>query len=487
MTPPKSSAETSLAGWEVFGPHLPGAVFRLNDQLRPVAVSESVAALTGWTGRDWLGDEACAERAIHPDDQKRFVAHRRSVRQRRAAASLRFRLLHARTGQVICLRECCVPRFDNGGALSGFDAIWLDDSRAALLEQQLTAAAWSEALAAMATGLAHDFNNILTGVISVTGHFLTQLAPDHAFHEGLRLLHDNSLDASRWIQRFAQLQQARPGPATWHDLNELVADTAQLIRHTLSRRYELTVQAAPEPLPVRVEAVGFQRSLLLLVFRAVRLTMHPVPLQLRVSHEPPGPDGKASAATVAVEVTSDQPTPGDARDGEAALMAVQQFARAAGATLEIDVALPSGFATRIHLPGAHPVEATNVGEGESKPVRWLLMGGGMPALRDEWGAWMRARSFLTTLSGDDPSPILASGDYSIDAAILLLGKEVNESRRWLVALRAVRPELPVITALTEEVGTEIEAEFAQITRLVPTGDSQRDRVLSKLAGVTGGG
>jgi signal transduction histidine kinase len=305
MAPADSCAPPEPPDLSALWAHCPGAAFRLDADFRWTWLGESVGALTGRRARAWLADPAVWDSAVHPLDRSRHAAHRQSLEHHPRGASLWFRLLHARTGAVIWLHEFCVPEFEPGGKLRGFAGIWLDDARAARLEQRLAATAWPETLGAMTAGLVHDFNNVLTGVISLSEHFLTQIPPEHPFREGLTLLHDNGREASRWIQRFGQLHRTGPGTATWHDVNELVSDAAQILRHTLSRRYELTVHPSPEPEPVMVEAGGLQRALLMLVFRAAARMTQPGPMRLQVAHEPAKDGTAATWVRVGVETPSD--------------------------------------------------------------------------------------------------------------------------------------------------------------------------------------
>ena len=480
MLPADSSAQPEPRNLAALWAHWPGAAFRLDAVFRWVWLGESVAALTGRSAQGWLADATAWERAVHPHDRTRHAAHRQSLAHQPHGAGIRFRLLHAQTGSVIWLHEFCVPQFDAAGNLRGFEGLWINDARTTQLERHLAAAAWSETLAAMSAGLAHDFNNVLTGVISLSEHFLTQIAPDHSFHEGLTQLHNHGHEASRWIQRFGQLQQIRPGAATWHDVNELVADTVLLLRHTLSRRFELTTSPSPQPEPVMVETGGFQRALFMLVFRAVARMPHPAPVRLQVAHNPTECGTAPAWVRVGVEISGELAPPTRAGEGDAALSAVGQFIARLGGKLEIDQRTADGTTTWLSLPGAtaelsvvEPVVALRPG--------WIWLGGGTQPQVDEWADWLRGRSFLVTVSASDAIELPDADDYPLDAAVIVVDAVAPDAAmRFLERLRAARPELPAITVLSEDVGFETEAVFSQVTAVVPAGANQRERLLGKL-------
>lgn len=480
MPPADSCAAPEPPSLAALWVHWPGAAFRLDADFRWTWLGESVAALTGRSASAWLADPAAWERAVHPLDRTRHAAHRQLLAHQPRGASLRFRLLHAQSGAVIWLHEFCVPEFDAVGSLRGFAGLWIDEARAARLEQRLAASAWTETLAAMTAGLAHDFNNVLTGVISLSEHFLTQIPPEHPFHEGLTLLHGNGREASRWIQRFGLLQQTRPGTATWHDVNELVADTAQILRHTLSRRFEVTAHLSPEPEPVMVEAGGLQRALLMLVFRVAARMTHPGPVRLQVAHDPAKGGTGAAWVRVGVEISSELAPPAHAGEGEAALSAVGQFAARLGGKLDVDQRAAAGTTTWLCLPGA-TAELSAIEPAAAPRSRWLWLGGGSPAPMNAWAEWLRDRSFLVTVPAPDSVEPPDGTDYLLDAAVIMVDAEAPAAAmKFLERLRAARPELPVVTVLPEGIGFEIEAHFSQVTAVVAAGENQRERLVGKL-------
>ncbi len=479
MVPAETCATPEPPDLSALGTHWPGATFHLDADFRWTWLGESVETLTGRSARAWLADPAAWESAVHPLDRTRHAAHWRSLEHQPRGASLRFRLLHAKSGAVIWLHEFCVPVFDAGDELRGFAGLWMEDTRAARLEKRLAAGAWAETLGAMTAGLVHDFNNVLTGVISLSEHFLTQIPPGHPFHEGLTLLQGNGREASRWIHLFGQLHQTRPGTATWHNVNDLVADTAQILRHALSRRFELTVHPSPEPVPVMVEAGGFERALLMLVFRVAARMTQPGPLRLQVTHVPAKDGARSSWVRVGVEIFSElMPPVGDAA-GEAVLNAVKQFAARLGGKLEVDQRVAAGTATWLWLPAA--TAELSVMEPSAPRSRWLLLGGGSPAQMAAWADWLRERSFLVTVLGPDEIEFHDGDDYPFDAAIVLVDVAgPAAASKFLERLHAAHPELPAVTVLPEGIGFELETHFSQVTAVVAAGEEQRERLVGKL-------
>ena len=448
-------------------------------------MSDSIAALTGLNARAWLADPATIERAMHPVDRTPHAVHWRSLQQHADGATYRFRLVHAQSGAVIWVNEFCLPEFDAAGNLRGFSGVWVDDTRAARLEQRLAEGTWTATLAAMTGGMAHDFNNVLTGMISMSEHFLGQLPASHPFRENLTSLRDSGLGASRWIQRFGLLQQSGPGAATWHDANLLVADTLEILRHTLSRRYELSARCPSEPGPVVVGALGFQRALLVLTFRAASRMKRPGPIRLKVERSFTENGAMGPRVSVGVETPVDTKEQTQSGDGDAAVSAAARFAAQFRGSLEVDLRSPDGVTTWLHFPAAN-AESAATEPGNPQTEQWVLLGGGAADQLDSWADWLRKHSYRVTVAAFPEIGPLDSDDYLWSAAVIVVDSSaVGVAKKLLNQIHAARPALPVITVLPDRIDFDDEAHFGQGTTLVAAGDEQRDRLLAKIASARG--
>src|SRR6266481_940072 len=84
-------------------------------------------------------------------------------------------------------------------------------TRQMLLESRLLSSAWKTTLADLTPGLAHDFNNVLTGILAVSEVCLAQVDARHPFHEILSLIKQQVQEASQLVHRIARLHQEAPG------------------------------------------------------------------------------------------------------------------------------------------------------------------------------------------------------------------------------------------------------------------------------------
>jgi len=125
-----------------------------------------------------------------------------------------------------------------------------------------------EAIGQLAGGVAHDFNNILAVVMMHCG--MLRAAPDlpPGARAGLEQIHaaaERAANLTRQLLLFGskQVMQTRR-----LDLNEVVADVAQMLRHIIGEDVELQVVLHPTPLITRADAGMVDQVLMNLAINA---------------------------------------------------------------------------------------------------------------------------------------------------------------------------------------------------------------------------
>jgi len=170
------------------------------------------------------------------------------------------------------LKPACQPKFMKGPAKNRSSKrvkkMTVAPAQAAAHARLLTAA-WKEALADLTPGLAHDFNNALTGIVTMSEACLAQIDAAHPFHEGLAMIKHKSQEASHLRHRLARLHQEKAGFCDYQDANAIVAEMLQLLRSVFPRRIEIKADFTSDSLPVYVDAVEFRRAILSLSTRAL--------------------------------------------------------------------------------------------------------------------------------------------------------------------------------------------------------------------------
>jgi signal transduction histidine kinase len=130
-------------------------------------------------------------------------------------------------------------------------------------------AVWDEAIAAIAGGFAHDANNCLTGIFSMSDLCLAQVDQQNPLHESLSLMRDSASQASQLLQRLTRLIYDVPGTRTYYDLNEVTSETVDIVRRIVPRNLDLRLDLNAEPLPIFADVVELRQVLICLALNAV--------------------------------------------------------------------------------------------------------------------------------------------------------------------------------------------------------------------------
>ncbi|MCC7052006.1 MAG: GAF domain-containing protein [Gemmatimonadaceae bacterium] len=146
-------------------------------------------------------------------------------------------------------------------------AILLDTQRQ--LEMQLLQARKMEALAAMAGGVAHDFNNVLNVVLTSAGSAKAALAAGTDPAEDLDAIENAVLRAVHLTRTLTFLSRNETvGPALF-DLNDAVREFAEHAPQLVPSTVRLHLLPAPQPLPLRGDRTFVDRALVTLCTHAV--------------------------------------------------------------------------------------------------------------------------------------------------------------------------------------------------------------------------
>jgi PAS domain S-box-containing protein len=142
------------------------------------------------------------------------------------------------------------------------------EAERARLEEDLRQAAKMEAIGRLAGGVAHDFNNILAGIVGFAetgraGPGVPAAAAD-AFAEILKAA-DRAAALTRQLLAFSRKSSAAPRVL---DLNALVSDMAALLRRLIGRDIDMVVVPSERPALVRADRGRIEQVLLNLAVNA---------------------------------------------------------------------------------------------------------------------------------------------------------------------------------------------------------------------------
>ena len=260
-----------------------GVLFRQRPDLTFESISPHVQQ---WTG---LSPERALE-AIFPAD-----------REKATADPTTFRLRHARTWQITWVqqRRRAVP--------GGYEGYWEDVTERAHLGQELAQAHWQATLGTTTQRLVHDFNNLLTGILSLSDAYLLRVAADNPAREGLQLINQNARQAADIVQQIAQLFRETPGQRSHQNLGTLAAAAADMLRRVLPKHSVVKLDVRQEAIAVYVDSAELKQVIVLLGLTLaspinLEVALQQKEAQIRIS----GMDAEPSRAVLVAEAFAER-------------------------------------------------------------------------------------------------------------------------------------------------------------------------------------
>jgi two-component system cell cycle sensor histidine kinase/response regulator CckA len=228
-------------------------------------VGPQAEALFGYPVAEWSRPNFWADH-IHPADHARALLAHAEAAGRRDDYDLEYRF-RAADGRAVWVHDIVhvVHDADGGRRLQGF---LFDLTAQKRLEEQLRQAHKLEAVGRLASGIARDFNNLLTAILGCSDLVRERLPPNDDGRELLGHINDaaaRAADLVRQLLAFGQRQMFRPRVL---NLNEVVRQALPALQHLLGPTVGVSLALAPTAPRVRADAAQLEQVLLSLAANA---------------------------------------------------------------------------------------------------------------------------------------------------------------------------------------------------------------------------
>jgi PAS domain S-box-containing protein len=214
---------------------------------------------------DELASVARWEAIAHADDVVRLrEAFAGAIDGRTARLELRYRTKGGVEKVGYLLVE---PRHQDGGT-GGVTALVVDMTRERQLEAELQHAQRLELIGRLASGITHDFSNLLSVILMLADLVRNELPEDHPSRDDLRrIAYAGEQAANLCHQLLAFTRQRRPAPQRI-DVNRVAGRTLELLTATLPRAIHIEPALAFGELPVQADEMQLQQVLMNLCLNA---------------------------------------------------------------------------------------------------------------------------------------------------------------------------------------------------------------------------
>ncbi len=351
-----------------------------------------------------------------------------------------------------------------------------------------------ESVGRLASGLAHDLNNILTPILMVPG-MLRGRTTDSMSLSLLDLLEQGARRGASIIDQLLTFARELPGERKMQHLGSVVDAAARIIRETFPKNIELEVQADPQAWPFFGDATQVQQLLLNLAINAKDAMPTGGRLVVQVSNErmsaetarvtpgaKPGAYVVLSVIDTGLGIAPDilerifDPffsTKGLGEGTGLGLSAALGIARSHDGFITVRSQPHAGATFRIYFPAIGVEES---GEGERPPREPNAPGSTVLVVDDEDHLRLITRQLLvqngyTAICARDGEAALAhfrSADHGIDLVLTDLAMPGMGGDRLIAHLRRQVPQLPIVVMTGHDP-----------TRRVETGQLPVDGVIRK--------
>ena len=160
------------------------------------------------------------------------------------------------------------PVRNAAGVITHFAGLTEDATGRHRLETERRHAQKLESLGTLAGGVAHDFNNILTGLVGLVAEAREQVGPVHPVREDLDEMLGLADRATRLTRGLLAFGHRQVGHAVPQELGEVVDGVASLLRRIIGEDLRLTIQPAPARLPILADRGQLEQVITNLVTNA---------------------------------------------------------------------------------------------------------------------------------------------------------------------------------------------------------------------------
>jgi PAS domain S-box-containing protein len=190
-----------------------------------------------------------------------------SLAERRACVQLETKLERA-DGSTTCVSLDSTPIFDVDGRYEGALVMATDITHRKQLEDQLRHVQKMEAVGSLAGGVAHDFNNILSIVLSCSSLLLDKLPagdPNRADLEEIREAGERAAELTRQLLAFSRRQVLQPRIL---DLNQVLDALRSMLRRLVPAHIEFSLPTSHALGKVRADRSQMEQVIMNLVVNA---------------------------------------------------------------------------------------------------------------------------------------------------------------------------------------------------------------------------
>ena len=173
---------------------------------------------------------------------------------------------HANLGKTFLVSAS--PVLNDQGKFCGVVHVAKDITEQKKLEAQFRQSQKMEAIGTLSGGVAHDFNNILTGILGFAGLAKMEMPPGTQLYEDIVQIIDQGKRGADLVRQLMAFSRHQNMELSVLNLNDLIANISKMIRRLIGENIEYTFSPCPNPVMVQADAGQMEQILVNLAVNA---------------------------------------------------------------------------------------------------------------------------------------------------------------------------------------------------------------------------
>jgi PAS domain S-box-containing protein len=351
--------------------NVPGTIYlcRNDERWTMLYLSDAVEQLTGYAKEDFLSDRLSFVDLYHPDDADLVFSQVEDALARHAPFHLLYRIKH-RSGEWRWIEEVGVGIYHDG-ELQMLEGLLTDITERRQAQEAMVRASRLEATATLAGGIAHQFNNLMVGVLGYAEMLKADLRGDPDALDLLETISRSAQRAGELAQQMLAFARGGKYQPRAMSLNTAIRSVLYAQESLLPPRITLAIDTAPDLWDTEADLAQISQVLLNVLTNAVEaiedegriavVTRNVVVDQALDEETGPGPyvrllvqdSGRGMSAEVRARIF--EPFFSTKFEGRGlGLAAAYGIVRNHGGHIAIDSQEGHGTTVEIHLPAIRP-------------------------------------------------------------------------------------------------------------------------------------